>query len=115
MNCLFCGIAQEEIPARIIYKDDDVMAFHDISPKAPYHILIIPRKHIATLNDMREEDIPLVGKIIHCAKEIAAQIGIAERGYRLILNCNDEGGQVIYHLHCHLLGGRRLRDLREFL
>ena len=108
MNCLFCGIAQEKIPARIIYKDDDVVAFHDISPKAPHHILIIPRKHIATLNDVTEADIPLIGKIIHCAKELAAQIGISEPGYRLVFNCNDHAGQAIYHIHCHLLGGRHM-------
>ena len=108
MDCLFCGIVQGKVPAKVIYKDDDILAFHDISPKAPIHILIIPTKHIATLDDVEQDDILIVGKILFRAKEIASQLGISERGYRLVLNCHVDGGQSVYHIHCHLLGGRKM-------
>ena len=108
MDCLFCGIVQGKVPAKVIYKDDDILAFHDISPKAPIHILIIPTKHIATLDDVEQDDILIVGKILFRAKEIASQLGISERGYRLVLNCHADGGQSVYHIHCHLLGGRKM-------
>ena len=109
MDCLFCGIIQEKVPARIIYRDDEILAFHDISPKAPHHILIIPTKHIETLNDIDKNDISIIGKMVFRAKELAAQIGMSEPGYRLVLNCNADGGQSVYHIHCHLLGGRLMQ------
>ena len=109
MDCLFCGIVQEKVPARIIYRDDEILAFHDISPKAPHHILIIPTKHIETLNDIDKNDISIIGKMVFRAKELAAQIGMSEPGYRLVLNCNADGGQSVYHIHCHLLGGRLMQ------
>ncbi len=105
-DCLFCKILNQEIPATIIYEDDQVIAFDDIHPKAPIHKLIIPRKHIATLNDLADEDKLLAGHILYVTQLLAKQLNIAEPGYRVALNCNAAGGQVIYHLHLHLLGGR---------
>jgi len=105
---IFTKIIKREIPANIIYEDDDVIAFNDINPKAPIHILIVPKKQIPTLNDLNEDDAELIGKVILRAKEIAKNLGIAERGYRLIFNCNDEGGQSVFHIHCHLIGGKKL-------
>ena len=106
MSCLFCNIAEKKIPASFIYEDDDVIAFKDLHPQAPTHILVVPRKHIATLNDLEPEDAELVGKIILAAKNIANENEHADRGYRLVLNCNKEAGQSVFHIHCHLLGGR---------
>jgi len=105
---IFTKIIKREIPANIIYEDDDVIAFNDINPKAPIHILIVPKKQIPTLNDLNENDSELIGKVILRAKDIAKNLGIAERGYRLIFNCNDEGGQSVFHIHCHLIGGKKL-------
>lgn len=106
MDCLFCKISQGEIPASIAYEDDNVIAFEDIAPKAPTHLLIIPREHIETLNDL--EDAALAGHLLMTAKKLAAERGIAEDGYRTLINCNEGGGQVVFHLHCHLLGGRQM-------
>ncbi len=106
MDCLFCKISQGEIPASFVYEDDKVIAFEDIAPKAPTHLLIIPREHIATLNDI--EDAALAGHILMTAKKLAAERGIADDGYRTLINCNEGGGQVVFHLHCHLLGGRKM-------
>ncbi len=108
-TCLFCRIANRELPGKIVYEDDESVAFEDINPKAPIHILIIPRRHIATLLDANQSDDRLLGHLLLVANRIAAQQGIAERGFRLVLNCNSEGGQVVFHLHVHLLGGRPLR------
>lgn len=108
MDCLFCKIVNHEINADIIYEDDEVIAFHDINPQAPIHILVIPKKHIATINDLEEEDIPLAGKIIYTAKKIAHKLGIAEDGYRILFNCNKQGGQHVFHIHLHILGGRQM-------
>ena len=105
-DCLFCKIVAGDIDADIIYKDDKVIAFKDIKPKAPHHILIIPRKHIATINDIPDEDTELVGYLLQTAKKLAKQLGVAESGYRLVFNCNKDGGQEVYHIHLHLLGGR---------
>lgn len=107
-NTIFLKIIAKDIPADIVYEDDDVLAFRDIAPKAPTHILIIPKEEIATINDVKEKHDLLMGKIIRTAKEIAKKEGIAENGYRLIFNCNDDGGQEVYHIHCHLIGGRKL-------
>ena len=110
-DCLFCKIVNRELPADIVYEDDDMIAFNDISPQAPTHILIIPKKHFATVNDLTEVNIDLPGKLILRAKALASEKGIAESGYRVIVNCNPDGGQTVYHLHMHLLGGRELRIL----
>ncbi|MAC46044.1 MAG: histidine triad nucleotide-binding protein [Oceanospirillum sp.] len=108
MDCLFCKIIAREIPADIVFEDDDVLAFRDIDPKAPEHILIIPKRHIATLNDLQEEDCALVGHLQFTAQKIAKELGMAEEGYRVVMNCNEAGGQTVYHIHMHLLGGRSM-------
>lgn len=105
---IFTKIINREIPAQIVYEDDDVIAFNDISPKAPVHILVVPKKHISTLNDANEDDAALLGKVILTASKIAKEKGIAERGYRIVVNCNQEGGQSVYHIHFHLIGGKQL-------
>ena len=105
MECLFCKIASGEMPANIIYQDDEIIAFDDIYPKTPYHKLIIPRKHIATVNNLLPEDADLVGRMVLVAQKIATELAIATSGYRLVINCNKDGGQAVYHLHVHLLGG----------
>jgi histidine triad (HIT) family protein len=108
MNCLFCKIAKGEIPANIAYSDDDTIAFHDINPQAPHHVVIIPHKHIETLNDLQEEDSELIGHMAQTAAKIAKQLNIADEGYRLVINCNANAGQSVFHIHAHLLGGRKL-------
>ncbi|MCP4598117.1 histidine triad nucleotide-binding protein [Neptuniibacter sp.] len=108
MDCLFCKIINKEIPADIIYEDDHVIAFNDINPQAPTHALIIPRKHISTLNDIKDEDTALVGHMIQTAGKIAKQLGFDETGYRTVFNCNEHGGQTVYHIHLHILGGKPL-------
>ncbi|MEM7501826.1 MAG: histidine triad nucleotide-binding protein [Pseudomonadota bacterium] len=105
---LFLKIVAGEIPADIVYEDDDVIGFRDISPQAPTHVLIIPRRRIPTINDLEASDAEVVGKLFLAAKAIAKAEGIAESGYRVVMNCNEDGGQTVYHLHLHLLGGRRL-------
>ncbi len=107
MTCLFCRIASRELPAEIVYEDDEVVAFEDIAPQAPTHLLVIPRKHIATLNDIEEADLALVGRLQYVAARLARERGFAESGYRVVMNCNDDGGQTVYHIHMHLMGGRR--------
>lgn len=108
MNCIFCQIASGTLPANIIYQDEKIIAFDDIYPKAPVHKLIIPRKHIATFNDLSSEDEGLVSHMAFVAKKLAADLKIAQNGYRIAINCNKDGGQVIYHLHLHLLGGKSM-------
>ena len=108
MSCLFCRIASGEIPASTVYEDDEVLAFGDINPQAPLHVLVIPRRHIATLNDLNESDQALVGRLVRRAAAIAADKGFAERGYRTVFNCNADAGQTVFHIHLHLLAGRRL-------
>jgi histidine triad (HIT) family protein len=108
MSCLFCKIVAGEIPAEVVYNDDEIMAFSDIAPRAPTHVLIIPKKHIATINEVCDEDTQLLGKLIVTAKNIAKQKGLSEPGYRLVFNINSQGGQEVYHIHLHLLGGRQL-------
>ena len=107
-DCLFCKIRDGEIPCDKVYEDDDVIAFRDVNPQASTHILVIPKKHIATINDLGNEDIALTGKMIFAAKKLAADEGIEEDGYRLVLNCNDGAGQTVFHIHLHLIGGRRM-------
>lgn len=108
MSCLFCRIASGEIPASTVYEDDEVLAFGDINPQAPLHVLVIPRRHIATLNDLHESDQALVGQLVRRAAAIAAEKGFAQRGYRTVFNCNAEAGQTVFHIHLHLLAGRTL-------
>ena len=105
---LFLKIINREIPADIVYEDDDVLAFNDINPQAPLHVLIIPKKHIRTLNDAGEEDEPLLGKLMNVARMIARENGVDEEGYRVVMNCNRGAGQTVFHIHLHLLGGRTL-------
>ena len=107
-NCLFCKILDGDIPADIVYESETAIAFRDINPQAPTHVLIIPRKHIATINDIAEEDQALIGSLYSAAREIAAAEGIAEEGYRAVMNCNEGAGQTVFHIHLHLLGGRAL-------
>jgi histidine triad (HIT) family protein len=107
-DCLFCKLAAGEIPAEKVKEADDWIAFRDISPQAPTHILIIPREHIATLNDIAPGNDALLGKLFLAAKQIAAEEGIAESGYRAVVNCNADAGQAVFHIHMHLLGGREM-------
>lgn len=106
MDCLFCKIINNDIPSAIIYRDDHVVAFDDLHPQAPQHKLIVPHKHISTLNDAHSEDNELIGHMMQTAKMLARQLNISDEGYRLILNCNAGAGQTVFHLHLHLLGGR---------
>jgi histidine triad (HIT) family protein len=108
MDCLFCRVIAGEIPASIVYKDDDLVAFRDINPQAPMHLLVVPRKHIASTNDLTAEDDVLVGRMLRRAAQLAADGGFGERGYRTVFNCNREAGQTVFHLHLHLLAGRGL-------
>jgi histidine triad (HIT) family protein len=105
MDCVFCKIVKKEIPAKVVYEDDQIMAFHDINPQRKVHVLVIPKKHIPTLNDLTEEDKELMGHLIVKIPQIAKMLGIAEDGYRVIVNTNKHGGQEIYHIHFHILGG----------
>lgn len=107
-DCLFCKIINREIPADIVFEDDEVLAFHDIAPQAPTHILIIPKRHIATLNDLDQADAALVGRLQITAAKLAKELGFAEKGYRVVMNCNEDGGQTVWHIHMHLLAGRAL-------
>ncbi len=107
-DCIFCKLARGEIPTDKVFESDTVLAFNDIDPKAPHHILIIPKKHIATLNDLDKENISIITDIFLAVKTIASQLGIADSGYRTVFNCNRDGGQEVYHLHLHLLGGRKM-------
>lgn len=105
-DCIFCKIASGELSATKIYEDEDLLAIRDIKPLAPVHILIIPKKHIPTLLDLTESDMPIFAKIAKVANELAKKEGVAERGFRVMINVNEEGGQKIFHLHAHLLGGK---------
>jgi histidine triad (HIT) family protein len=107
-DCLFCKIVNGDIPADIIHKSETTVAFRDINPQAPTHVLVIPRKHVATINDLGEDDSRVVGDMYLAAKEIAASEGIADEGYRAVMNCNAGAGQTVFHIHLHVLGGRGL-------
>ncbi len=106
MDCIFCRIAEKKLPAKILYEDDTALAFEDANPQAPVHVLVIPKKHISTNLDLGEEDNALVGHLFQVANKAALRKGIAERGFRLVMNCNREAGQTVFHIHLHLLGGR---------
>ena len=107
-DCLFCKIAAKQLPATIVYEDDAVVAFKDITPHAPVHIVLVPREHFAGLNELTPELAPLLGRIALVAKDLAGQLGIAASGYRLVVNCGPDSGQSVFHLHVHLICGRDL-------
>lgn len=106
-DCLFCKIIAGDIPSDIVFENERLIAFKDINPAAPIHILIIPKIHLSTLNDLQTEHTELMGELIYTASQIAKQVGIAEDGYRIGFNCNEDGGQTVFHIHLHLLGGRK--------
>jgi histidine triad (HIT) family protein len=110
MDCIFCQIASGKIPTDIVYQDQAIIAFRDIKPQAPVHILIIPKRHIPSLNQLKEADLPVISRMVAVANKLAKDEGLAEKGYRLAINCGQEGGQLVPHLHMHLLGGRKLSD-----
>ena len=110
-DCIFCKIVDKELPSDIVYEDDEILAFKDVNPVAPIHILIIPKKHIPTLTDMGQEDAELIGRIHLAAGKIAESLGVYDRGFRLVNNCKDEGGQVVYHLHFHFLAGKKFKGV----
>lgn len=105
-TCIFCKIANKEIPSTVVYEDEHVYAFRDLNPQAPEHILIIPRKHIARVENLQEEDTELIGRVMVAAKKIADKLGL-KTGYRLVFNDGPDGGQEVEHIHCHLMGGRK--------
>jgi histidine triad (HIT) family protein len=107
-DCIFCRIGAGEIATNKVFEDADLIAFHDIRPQAPIHIQIIPKRHIGTIQDLKEDDMGLVGKMILTANQLAREKGLGERGYRLVFNCKGEGGQEVFHIHLHLLGGRKM-------
>ena len=107
-DCIFCKIVKGEIPSSKVYEDEDILAFKDINPVTPVHILVIPKKHIESLNNIEAEDEKLLGKIFLTIKQIAKEQGIAEKGYRVVNNCGEDGGQEVKHLHFHILGGKKL-------
>ena len=107
-DCLFCRIAAGELQANLVHEDEHCVAFEDINPHAPTHVLVIPRRHISTLNDLMPEDSGLVGHLVSVARDVAAARGHADAGYRTVFNCNAAGGQTVFHIHLHLLGGRTL-------
>lgn len=108
MDCLFCKIVAGEIPANIVYQDEQVIAFDDINPQGPQHKIIIPRKHIANLNDLNPADEMVAGHLMLTATALAKKLNVAEAGYRLVMNCNPHGGQTVYHIHMHLIAGRQM-------
>src|SRR5512137_404741 len=109
-DCIFCKIVDGSIPSSKVYEDDDVLAFDDIHPMAPVHVIVIPKKHVPTLLDVPDEDGRLMDSLLKGVLEVAKRKGIAKKGFRTVINCNEEGGQVIFHLHAHVLGGKKLQD-----
>jgi histidine triad (HIT) family protein len=105
-DCLFCRIAAKKIPSRIVYEDDEMLAFEDINPQAPTHVLVIPKRHIDSLSAVSDQEAVLVGRLLLTARRLASEKGIAEEGYRAVINTGRNGGQTVFHLHVHLLGGR---------
>lgn len=110
MDCVFCNIAAGKIPSTIVYQDSEVIAFRDINPIASTHIIIIPRKHIPSLAEISQTDLPLMSRLVDIANRLAKQEGVSDKGYRLVINSGREGGQLVQHLHMHLIGGRKLAD-----
>ena len=110
-DCIFCKIVAGEIPSKVVYENDEMLVFEDIDPRAPVHLLFIPREHMSTLNDAGSESAPMLGKMMLKAAELAKELGVDESGYRVLVNCNPEGGQVVFHLHMHLMGGRQMKGM----
>ncbi len=108
-TCIFCGIVSRQVPSDVVHETEKVLAFRDISPQAPHHILVIPKRHIATLEDLNIDDAALIGEMYLAAQQVARQEGFADDGYRTVINCGAHGHQTVYHLHLHVLGGRRMR------
>lgn len=108
MDCIFCKVIDKTIPAKIAYEDDEVLAFHDIHPQAPVHMLVIPKKHISTINQIEPQDQLLAGKLLLTAQKLAKEQGFADAGFRVVMNCNEQGGQTVYHIHMHVLAGRHM-------
>ncbi len=108
-NCLFCKMVSGEVTPAVVYQDDEVLAFRDINPQAPVHVLVIPKRHVSTLNDLRDGDAALAGSLLLAVPRIAKQLGVAEAGYRTVVNTNSDAGQAVFHVHLHLLAGRRLK------
>ncbi|MBN2453501.1 MAG: histidine triad nucleotide-binding protein [Candidatus Omnitrophica bacterium] len=106
-DCIFCKIAGKKIPSKIVFEDDEVMAFEDINPKAPLHLLVIPKRHIEKVSDIADSDAGLMGKLVLTARDLARKNGLNDSGYRIVLNCNRDAGQEVFHIHLHLLGGRK--------
>lgn len=109
-KCVFCKIINKEISSEIINEEDDIVTFKDASPKAPVHLLVVPKRHITSVNDITRDDIALIGKMVYRAKEMAAKHNLDKRGYKLIFNCGPDGGQTVYHIHLHILGGKKLKE-----
>jgi len=107
-DCIFCKIIKKEIPAKIVFEDEKLLAFEDIAPKAPIHILVIPKEHFVSLNEVPEDKKDILAEILHRARLIAREKGLAERGYRIVLNIGKEAGQAVFHIHFHILGGRKM-------
>lgn len=108
MSCLFCQIVEGKIPAKMVLEEDDVVAFHDIDPQAPTHILVVPRRHIASITDLAPGDDALIGRLVRKARDLARKHGLAQRGFRLVFNAGDDAGYTVHHIHLHLVGGRKL-------
>lgn len=108
MDCIFCKIIEGTLPSRKVFENERIIAFYDIQPAAPTHVLIVPKKHIPTVNDVTAEDMALIGEMHAAAQQIARDLGIAETGYRLVINCGKDSGQIVYHIHYHLVGGEHL-------
>jgi histidine triad (HIT) family protein len=111
MDCIFCKIVEGSIPSKKVYENDKVVAFHDINPAAPVHVLIIPKKHIPTMNDVQDGDWELIGEVCRAAQHVARELGVSDSGYRLVNNCGKDGGQEVFHLHFHLMGGAKMGPL----
>lgn len=108
-DCIFCRIISKEVPSRIVFEDEKIMAIEDVNPQAPVHLLVIPKKHILTLQDIKEEEKDLMGMLFFAINRLARERGISEKGYRVVINCGPAGGQTVYHLHLHLVGGRYMK------
>jgi histidine triad (HIT) family protein len=108
VSCLFCEIVAGRIPAKVAYQDDEVLAFHDIHPQGPVHVLLVPKRHVTSLLDLTADDDAMAGGLVRRARDLAVELGLGERGFRLVFNCGDDAGYSVYHIHLHLVGGRTL-------
>lgn len=107
-DCLFCKMVKGDIKTDTVYENEHILAFRDINPQAPVHVLVIPKRHISTLNDLTDRDVDMAGQLLIAAKDIAKQLGVAEEGYRTVMNCNALAGQTVFHIHLHVIGGRAM-------